>query len=386
MIMLDFSWTEDQIAFRKILRDFSKKELLPNYMKWDREEKFPYDIWRKMGDLGLTGLRVHEEYNGSSANCITTGIAAEEIGKGDFNAAYAVLLNGLISEILQEHASEQIKEEWLKPMASGNCLLGIAITEPDAGSDAANLQTKAVKDGDTYILTGEKSGISFAQVAHGFVIFAKTSPDEGARGVSAFMVPRKSEGLEIQGYQDMGNVPIGRGSIFLNEVRIPKDYLIGEENQGFYQVMKGFDLSRVLIALQCLGAAEQTLEETIEHVKGRHAFGRPLAKFEGVQFPIAEHHTWLEMAKWLCYRTLWLRDQGLPHTKEASMCKWMGPYLARETIHECLLLNGHYGYTKEMPIEQRLRDVIGLEIGDGTAQTQKIVIARELIGKEFKPY
>ncbi|PWA11840.1 cyclohexanecarboxyl-CoA dehydrogenase [Pueribacillus theae] len=383
---MDFSWTEDQIAFRQILRDFSKKELLPNYMKWDREEKFPFDIWGKLGTLGVTGLRVHEQYNGSSASCITTGIAAEEIGKGDFNAAYAVILNGLIGEILQEFASERIKEEWLKPMASGNCLLGIAITEPGAGSDAANLQTKAAKDGNSYILSGEKSGISFAKVAHGFVVFAKTSPDEGARGVSAFMVPRDSEGLEIQSYHDMGNVPIGRGSIFLNDVCIPGDYLIGEENKGFYQVMNGFDLSRVLIALQCLGAAEQTLEETIEHVKGRHAFGRPLAKFEGVQFPIAEHHTWLEMAKWLCYRTLWLRDKGLPHTKEASMCKWMGPYLAREAIHECLLLNGHYAYTKEMPIEQRLRDVIGLEIGDGTAQTQKIVIARELIGKEFKPY
>lgn len=384
--MLDFSWTEEQNAFRQILRDFAKSDLLPHYTKWDREQKFPYEIWSKMGGLGLTGLRVQEKYNGSSANCVTTGIAALEVGKGDFNAAYAVMLNGLISEILEEHASEEIKEEWLKPMALGECLLGIAITEPGAGSDAANLQTKAVKDGNSYLLTGEKSGISLAKFAHGFVVFAKTNPEERARGVSAFIVPSDVEGIEIQSYADMGNIPIGRGSVFLNEVRIPESYLIGEENKGFYQVMKGFDLSRILIALQCIGAAEQSIDETIGHVRTREAFGSPLAKFQGVQFPIVEHHTWLEMAKWLCFRALWLRDQGLPHTKEASMCKWMGPYLAREAIHECLLLNGHYGYTKEMAIEQRLRDVIGLEIGDGTAQTQKIVIAREIIGKEFKPY
>lgn len=383
---MDFTFTEEQEAFRQVLRNFASKQLLPNYMKWDRESKFPSSLWNRMAQLGVMGLRVKAEYGGSEADCVTAGIAAEEIGRGDFNAGYAVMLNGLIGEILQNHASAHLKQTWLKPMAKGEWLLGIAVTEPEAGSDVSGMKTKAVREGNEYVLTGEKSGISLAKVADGFLVFAKTAPGAGTKGISAFLVPRKAQGVEVQVYEDMGNVPIGRGSVFLDQVRIPAENLVGEENKGFYEVMNGFDLSRILIALQCIGAAEQTLDETMAHVKERHTFGRPLASFEGVSFPIAEHHTQLEMAKWLCYRTLWLRDQGLPHTKEASMCKWIAPHVAVKAIHECLLLNGHYAYTKEMPIEQRLRDVMGLEIGDGTAQTQKIVIARELLGKVSKPY
>jgi cyclohexanecarboxyl-CoA dehydrogenase len=169
-------------------------------------------------------------------------------------------------------------------------------------------------------------------------------------------------------------------------VRIPASYLLGEENKGFYQVMQGFDFSRFVIGLMCIGAASVTLDETIAYVKERHAFGRPLAQFEGVSFPIAEYASQLEAAKWLCYRGLWLRDAGLPHTKEAAMAKYLAPKVAVEAIHECLLLHGHYGYTQDLPIEQRLRDVIGLEIGDGTAQIMKTLVAREVIGKAARPY
>lgn len=383
---MDFTFTEEQQAFRRVLHDFALKKLLPVYTKWDREKRFSDGLWSEMGRLGITGLRMEASYGGSEADCVTAGIAAEEIGRGDFNAAYAVVLNGLIGEILQQHASQELKSIWLGRLAAGKILLGIAVTEPEAGSDISGMKTTAVRDGNDFVLNGEKSGISLARDADGFLVFAKTSAEAGSKGISAFLVPREARGIEVQVYEDMGNVPIGRGSIFFDEVRVPAKYIVGVENKGFYQVMNGFDLSRILIALQCIGAAEQTLEETIAHVTERHAFNRPLAKFEGVSFPIAEYHTRLEMAKWLCYRTLWLRDQGLPHTKEASMCKWIGPSVAAKAIHECLLLNGHYAYTKEMPIEQRLRDVIGLEIGDGTAQTQKIVIARELMGKISKPY
>ncbi|HET7657989.1 MAG TPA: acyl-CoA dehydrogenase family protein [Bacillales bacterium] len=381
---MDFAFADEHEAFRRVLRDFALKKLLPLYSKWDREKCFPATLWGELGEMGLAGLRMNPEYGGSGADCVMAGIAAEEIGRGDFNAAYAVVMNGLIGEILQDHASEYLKKTWLEPLAQGRLILGIAVTEPQAGSDVSAMKLKASRDGDHYVLNGEKSGISLARDANGFLIFARTEEAGGAKGISAFLVPAEQPGMEIRLIDDMGNLPIGRGSIFLDDVRVPIENLVGEENKGFYQVMKGFDLSRVLIALQCIGAAEQTLDETIRHVKERQAFGRVLAKFEGVSFPIAEWHTQLEMARWLCYRTLWLRDQGLPHTKEASMCKWIGPSVAMQTIHECLLLNGHYAYTKEMPIEQRLRDVIGLEIGDGTAQTQKIVIARELLG--VKPY
>ncbi|WP_255259850.1 acyl-CoA dehydrogenase family protein [Lentibacillus sp. CBA3610] len=384
--MLNFSFTEEQEYFRKMLSDFSKDELLPNYTKWDKEGITPKHLWRKLGDLGVNGLRIPVEYGGSGADCVTTGIAAEEIGRGDFNLTYAVMLNSLIGEIINNHASEELKQKWLPEIASGDKILGIAITEPAAGTDAAGIKATAVKNNDAYVLNGEKSGISVATAADAFIVFAKTDPEKGNRGISAFIVPAELAGVECKGYEDMGNVPIGRGSVYLNDVEVPEEYLIGLENKGFSQVMNGFDLSRLLIGLQCLGAAFQSIDETIEHVKTRHSFGKPLATYQAVSFPIVTHHTQLEMIKWQAYRGLWLRDRELKHTKESASVKWLGPKCSQEAIHECLLLNGHYAYTKEMPLEQRLRDVIGLEIGDGTAQANQMVIAKDIIGKEFRSY
>lgn len=384
--MLDFSFTEEQQQFRHILHDFSKDELLPNYTKWDREKTTPRHLWKKLGELGVCGLRIPEEYGGSGADCVTTGIAAEEIGRGDFNLTYAVMLNGLVGEILAHHANVTIKNEWLPQIASGEKIVGIAITEPAAGTDAGGITSTAVKDGNYYILNGEKSGISVATCGDAFLIFAKTDFSQGNRGISAFLVPSNFDGLSTKGYDDMGNIPVGRGSIYMHDVKVPVENLVGEENKGFSQVMNGFDLSRLLIGLQSVGAAMQSIEETIEHVKMRKSFGKPLATYQGVAFPIVTHHTQLELIKWQAYRGLWLRDQGLDHSQVSSTVKWLGPKYSVDAIHECLLLNGHYAYTKEMPLEQRLRDVIGLEIGDGTAQANQMVIAKDIIGKEFRSH
>lgn len=382
--MLNFAFTAEQEQFRKILREFAKEALLPNYTKWDREGVTPRHLWKQLGDLGVNGLRIPEEYGGSGADCVTTGIAAEEIGRGDFNLTYAVMLNALIGEILSKHASEAIKKEWLPQIASGDKIVGIAITEPSAGTDAGGIQSTAKLAGDVYVLNGEKSGISVATCGDAFIIFAKTDPSLGNRGISAFLVPAHSEGLETKGYEDMGNIPVGRGSLYMNDVKVPVTNLIGAVNQGFSQVMNGFDLSRLLIGLQCVGTAMQSIDETIEHVKIRQSFGRPLATYQAVSFAIVTHHTQLELIKWQAYRGLWLRDQGLSHSKESASVKWLAPKYSVDAIHECLLLNGHYAYTKEMPHEQRLRDVIGLEIGDGTAQANQMVIAKDIIGKEFR--
>lgn len=384
--MLDYSFTDEQEQFRKILHEFAKEELLPNYTKWDREKITPRHLWKKLGELGVCGLRIPEEYGGSGADCVTTGIAAEEIGRGDFNLTYAVMLNGLVGEILAQHANVTTKNEWLPKIASGEKIVGIAITEPSAGTDAGGITSTAVRDGDFYILNGEKSGISVATCGDAFLIFAKTDLTQGNRGISAFLVPSNFDGVSTKGYEDMGNIPIGRGSIYMHDVKVPVEYLVGDENRGFSQVMNGFDLSRLLIGLQCVGAAMQSIEETIEHVKIRQSFGKPLATYQGVAFPIATHHTQLELIKWQAYRGLWLRDQGLNHSQVSSTVKWLGPKYSVDAIHECLLLNGHYAYTKEMPLEQRLRDVIGLEIGDGTAQANQMVIAKDIIGKEFRSH
>ena len=382
---MDFAFTEAQEAFARVVRAFAREELAPQYAHWDRTAEFPAEQWRKMGQIGLTGICLPEAYGGQQADCVTVGIAAEEISRGDFNCGYALIENCLNGAILQ-HASESTKAAWLPGMARGDHVVAVAVTEARGGSDAASMQTRAVQRGDEYILNGEKSGISLVMPADAVIVFAKTDQQAGARGVSTFLVPTHLPGVSRTPLKDMGERAIQRGSLFLDDVRLPRDALIGAEGQGFYLVMNAFDYSRVIIALMCIGAAEQSLDETIAYVKERQAFGRPLAKFEGVSFPIAEHATMLEAARWLCYRTLWLRDQGLPHSKEAAMVKWWGPKVAVEAIHECLLLHGHYGYTQDLPLEQRLRDVIGLEIGDGTAQISKVVVARELFGREFLPY
>lgn len=383
---MDFAFSEEQTLLRTVLHDFAATELAPRYMEWDRTGEFPRALWRTLGEVGVTGARVPQEYGGGGLDAVSTGIATEEIARGDFNLSYAVLMPALVGEVLRQHAGARVRDEWLRPLASGDAVLGLALSEPGAGSDAKAMTSRATRDGDDYVLDGEKSGISLLMAADACVVFAKTEPTAGARGVTAFLVPMTAPGVTRIAFKDMGSRLVGRGALHLDGVRVPAEYRVGEEGKGFYSVMNGFDFSRFLIGLMCLGAAQASLDETMTYVKGRQAFGQPLARFEGVQFPIAEHATLIEAARWLCYRGLWLRDTDQPHTKEAAMVKWWAPKVAVDCIHECLLLHGQYGYTQDLPHEQRLRDVIGLQIGDGTAQVQKIIIARELLGREFLPY
>jgi cyclohexanecarboxyl-CoA dehydrogenase len=243
----------------------------------------------------------------------------------------------------------------------------------------------ARRDGDSYVLDGVKS-LSFAADASAVVVFARTGPSEKrGKDISAFLVPLDLAGVSREAYSDMGTRAVGRGAVHLDGVRIPADHLLGAEARGFSQVMQGFDFSRALIGLQCLGSAQQTLDETWRYVGEREAFDRPLSTNQGVAFPLAEAETLLSAARLLCHQTLWLKDAGLPHTSQAAMCKWWAPKTAYDVINQCLLLHGQYGYRTELPIEQRLRDVLGLQIGDGTAQIMKLVIARQRLGRELAP-
>ena len=383
---MDLAFSPEQDELVRTLRQFARRELAPHSAHWDRTGEFPWEAWRRMGELGLLGLRVPEAYGGQSADFLTFGIAMEEIGRGDFSCTYGIQLAGLAGEILGRSGGEEIKSRWLPPTASGEAVVALALTEPGAGSDAANLACRAERDGDGYVITGEKSGISLGMAAQAAIVFARTDPAGRARGVTAFLVPLDLPGVSRSPLRDMGTRAIGRAVLAFDHVRLPASHRLGEEGTGFYQVMQGFDYNRIGIALACLGVAQQSVEETMGYVKERKAFGRALARFEGVSFAIAEAATHLEACRWLCYRALWLADQGLPHTKESAMTKWWGPRLAVDTIHQCLLLHGHYGYTDELPFEQRMRDVIGLEIGDGASEVMKMVVARELMGRESLPY
>lgn len=379
---MQLAFTPEQEALSRTLRAFARKELAPRSAAWDKSGEFPWDVWRRMGELGLLGLRTPAAYGGQEADYLTLGIAMQEIARGDFGCTYGIQLAGLAGEILGRGASEEVKRRWLPPTARGETVIALALTEPGVGSDAANLACRAARDSDGYVLTGEKSGISLAMAAQAAIVFARTDVTRGAHGVSAFLVPLDLPGVVRTPLRDMGTRVVGRAVLALDEVHIPASHLIGTEGTGFSQVMQGFDYNRVGIALACLGVADVSLEETIAYVAERRAFGRPLGAFEGVSFAIAEAATHLEACRWLCYRALWLADHGRPYTKESAMVKWWGPRLAVETIHQCLLFHGHYGYTDELPFEQRMRDVVGLEIGDGTAEVMKLIVARQLLGRD----
>lgn len=383
---MDLAFSPEQEELVRTLRQFARRDLAPHSAEWDRGGRFPWEAWRRMGELGLLGLRVPAAYGGQESDFVTFGIAMEEIGRGDFSCTYGIQLAGLAGEILGRSATEEIRTRWLPPTARGEAVVALALTEPGAGSDAASLACRAERQGDHYVISGEKSGISLGMVAHAAIVFARTDPAGRARGVSAFLVPLDLPGVSRSPLRDMGTRAIARAVLAFDHVRVPASHRLGEEGTGFYQVMQGFDYNRIGIALACLGVAQQSVEETIAYVKDRKAFGGAIARFQGVSFPIAEAATHLEACRWLCYRALWLADRSRPHTKESAMTKWWGPRLAVDTIHQCLLLHGHYGYTDELPFEQRMRDVIGLEIGDGAAEVMKMVVARELMGRESLPY
>ena len=383
---MDFAFTEDQEIFRCVVRDFAARELAPAYQQHDRDKAFPERQLKACAQFGLLGLRVPEALGGNAQTYVTSGIAAEECGRADFNVAYFPLMFNAIGELLARHANAELQRTWLPKMTAGEAVVAVALTEPGVGSDAGSLSCKAQRDGDHYVLTGEKSSVSFCSRANMVIVFARTQPGAGAKGISGFCVPTTLPGVSRTVYSSMGSKCLGRGSLFLDGVRVPAHWRVGEEHRGFQMIMTIFDYSRAIIGLMCLGAAASGLERTCEYVKQRWAFGVPLAKFEGVSFPIAEHLTYVEAARLLCYKTLWLCDQNLSHTREAAMAKWWAPKVAVDALHECLLLHGHYGYSDEYPIEQQLRDVIGLEIGDGTAQISKMIIGRDVFGREFRPY
>lgn len=384
---MNFSWSEEQLAIKDSARRFAEEKLLPNYQSNDDKHIVDRDMLKQMGDLGFIGAELSTKYGGLGLDYVTAGLITEEISRGDFNVAYVQVLAGLNGSIIEKFAAPELAQYWLSRIITGEAMVAIALTEPSAGSDAANIKLKAERKGDVFVLNGEKTSISAAAQADVAVVFARTgTTDERARGVSAFLVPLDNPNIERTHFDDIGESIVGRGSLFFDNVEVPAINMLGDEGMGFIQVMQGFDYSRALIGLQCLAAAEVSVEETWQQVTAREAFGKKISKFEGVTFPLAEAETFIEAAKLLCYKTLWLRDQGEPHTAEAAMCKWWAPKVSFEIIHNCLLAHGHGGYSKDYPIQQRLRDVLGLQIGDGTAQIQKMIIAREKIGRDGVPY
>ncbi|WP_271408664.1 cyclohexanecarboxyl-CoA dehydrogenase [Pseudomonas sp. Q1-7] len=379
---MNFAFNEYQNAIRESVARFSAEVLAPGYRKRDQAGEIERPVIRQLGEMGLLGGELPEEYGGSGLDCVTAGIIIEEISRGDFNVGYIPLLTSLNGQIIAQHAAPELAREWLHEITAGRKIVCIALTEPSGGSDAASLRLKAERKGDVYVLNGEKTSISMADQADVAVVFARTgTPEQRASGISAFLVPMNLPGISTTRFDDAGERAIGRGSIFFDNVEVPASHRLGDEGKGFKQVMQGFDYSRALIGLQCLALAQQSLDETWKWLTERQAFGQQLVAFQGLTHPLAELQTYVHAARLQCYHSLWLKDNGLPHNAEAAMNKWWAPKLAFDVVKQCLLAHGHTGYGEDLPFAQRLRDVLGLQIGDGTAQIMKNIIARELTPK-----
>ena len=378
---MDPTLSDELRAIQETARRFAAERVAPEYQAREQQGRIDRGLVRELGQLGLIAPELPERLGGLGLPSLTSGLIAEAIGYGDMNVAYLQILGSLNGKILAEHAAPALAEQWVPRVVAGDAILSLGLTEPRGGSDAANLVLSARRDGARYILKGEKSSISMADQSDAVVLFARTGRvEDGARGVSAFLVPMATPGITTQRYRDLGSHAIGRCSIFFDDVVVPEDCRLAGEGAGFVQVMQGFDFSRALIALQVLGAAQASLDETWAYVQERQAFGASLSRNQGVTFPLAEAETAIAAARQLCYHTLRLKDAGLPHTAEAAMVKWLAPKTAVDAIHQCLLTHGHYGWSLDLPHQQRLRDVMGLEIGDGTAQIMKMIISREKLG------
>jgi len=383
---MPFEFNEAQEMFRKEARNFAQKEIAPGAKERAKQEDLTPEairVMKKMADNGYTGINIPEEYGGQPGDWVTLAIAVEELSRAEFSAGGAPLSGQIPYGLFADR--EDLRKEWVPKSIMGEKRLCFCVTEPDAGSDVTGMKMKATKDGDYWVLNGEKTSVSMGMFADAAFVFAKTDPTAGFKGVTSFLVPMDLPGITKSHFADMGCINYGRASIIFDDVRVPAENVIGEEGKGFYRIMQGFDYYRVVLSLQCLGAAGQSLDEAIEYAKMRIAFGKQIGRFQGISFKLAEDAALLEAGRLLCYRAMWLRDKGERHSKETAMCKLLCPDWCWHIINDCMITFGHAAYSEEYPLEQRLRDVLGYQIADGTPEIQKLVISRELFNREVVP-
>lgn len=365
--------------FRGSVRGLARTSFLNGYLERAKGKAYPRDTLRLLGRNGLLGLCVAEENGGQGAALQALGIACEEVSYADPACGYQVFASNVTADLLVTFGSAEVMDRWLRPVIDGEVVCAIALTEPDSGSDAQALSARAVPVAGGWELSGEKTSITQAPDADLVIVVARET-DTGR--ISAFVVPMDAPGLSGQRFDDPGFRAVGRGSIAMDGVFVPQAQRLGQGGQGFAMIMKEFDLTRTLIAFMVVGIAQRALDLTIDYVKTRTSFGRPLSQYQGVTFPIAEHLTYLAAIRALATSTLEARSQGRPHTVEAAMLKWWAPQVGFQAVQDCVVLHGHLGWSEEMPLQALLRDVSGFQIGDGTPQIQKLIIARSAIGRE----
>ena len=376
---VSFALTEEQKELRALAREFAEKEIRPKAAEYDEAQHHPADVIAKAHELGLMNVHIPEEYGGLGLSAFPGMLVGEELNRGCSGIGTSLGANGLGAAPVILSGSEEQRKRWLPPLLEEPILCSFGLTEPDAGSDVARMKTIAVRKGDEYVLNGSKTFITNAGHAAWIVVFAKTDPSKGHRGISAFIVPTDSDGLQVEKHLDkMGQRATDTSAFALTDVVVPAANRIGEEGEGFKIAMKTLDFTRPGTAAGAVGVAQAAYELAVEYAKERVTFEMPIAMHQGVNFMIADMATDIEAARLLVWQAAWLIDQGHRATLQSSFAKRFAADTAMKVTTDAVQVFGGYGYIKEYPVEKLMRDAKLFQIYEGTSQIQRLVIAREI--------
>ncbi|AGL00042.1 acyl-CoA dehydrogenase family protein [Desulfoscipio gibsoniae] len=375
-----FQLNDEQLQIQAMARRFAEKEVAPYVDEWEDSAYLPREVFKKMAELGFTGMYCSEEYGGLNLDRVSAVLIAEEFGRVQ-RALGFIFIHNLVLELINDFGTQEQREYWLPLLANGDMLAAFGLTEPGAGSDAANIRTRAVKDGNRYILNGQKCFITNADVADVLSIAAKTDPGAGARGVSIFIVPKGTPGLSVPKVEKtMGVRSTHICEIVLEDCAVPAAQLLGGvENKGFPMLMKGLEGGRLTNGSLAVGVAQGAFEIARDYAKQRNAFGNPIANLQAIQFMLADMATEIEAARWLVRYAAWRKDQGLRAGMYASMGKRYGADMAMKVTTDAVQVLGGYGYIQDYKVERMMRDAKMTQIVEGTSQIQRTIIAREIL-------
>ena len=378
---MDFQLSDDQQAIRDMVRDFARKEIAPKAAQWDEDQHFPRDLFSKLGELGLLGVVVPDEFGGAGLGYVEYVAILEEVGAADGAIGLSVAAhNSLCTNHLLLFGSDELRREYLPKLASGEWIGAWGLTESEAGSDAGGTRTTAVLDGDEWVLNGSKTFITHASVGNAAVLVARTSAEGSHHGISAFFVPFDRPGIEPGKKENkLGMRASDTSSLVLEDCRIPASYLLGGEGEGFVQAMKVLDGGRISIAALSVGIARGALDASLEYAGTREQFGKPISSFQLIRAKLADMATSVDAARLLTQRSAAMKDAGREVTRESAMAKVYASEVAVAVAEEAIQIHGGYGYTKEYPVERAWRDAKLCTIGEGTSEIQRMVIARETL-------
>ncbi|OQY73083.1 MAG: acyl-CoA dehydrogenase [Ignavibacteriales bacterium UTCHB2] len=373
--------TENQIFIRDTIREFAEKTIRPVVMKYDETQEFPMEIMKKLGELGFLGILVPEEFGGAGLGYVEYALIIEEISKVDPSIGLSVAAhNGLCTNHINLFGNPEQKKKYLPDLASGKKIGAWGLTEAVSGSDAAGLKSNTIKDGNYWILNGSKQFTTHGTVGETYVVMAITNKEAGKKGISAFILEKGMEGLIIGKKENkLGMRASDTTQLAFENCKVPVENLLGEEGMGFINSMMVLEGGRISIAANSMGLAQGALEAAVKYSKERKQFGKLLADFQATQFKLAEMQTNIEAARMLTYRAAWMKDNGIPNTKEAAEAKLFASEIAEKAASEAVQILGGYGFIKDYPVEKFYRDAKLLTIGEGTSEIQRIVIARDLL-------